>query len=76
MTVEADPGRVAFARHALATLAYRAGKVLRGASDEFAGFRVGPETRSPLEILAHMNDVLDWALHLVEGRQVWNESSS
>jgi hypothetical protein len=38
-------------RHALATLAYRGGKVLRGAPPNFAAFRVGDETRTPVEIL-------------------------
>jgi hypothetical protein len=61
-------------RHAVATLAYRAGKVLRGAPPEFAGFRAGETTRTPAEILAHLADLLDWALSLAEGAQVWQDS--
>ena len=60
--------------HAVATLAYRGGKVLRGAPSEFAGFRVGETTRTPAEILAHLADLLDWALSLAEGAQAWQDS--
>ena len=61
-------------RHTLATLAYRGGKAVRGAPPEFAGFRAGPRTRTPAEILAHMGDLLDWALSLAEGRERWHDS--
>lgn len=59
-------------RHTLATLAYRAGKVLRDAPDGFAAFRAGDSTRTPAEILAHMGDLLDWALSMAEGEQRWD----
>ncbi len=62
-------------RHALATLAYRGGKALRGAPPEVADFRAGGTTRTPLEILAHVNDLFDWALHLCAGRHVWQDST-
>ena len=62
-------------RHTVATLAYRAGKTLRGAPPEFANFRVGPATRSPGEILAHMGDLMDWALSNAEGREKWYNSA-
>jgi hypothetical protein len=61
-------------RHTVATLAYRAGKALRGAPPEFASFRAGPSTRTPAEIVAHMGDLLDWALSLAEGREKWHNS--
>jgi hypothetical protein len=61
-------------RHTLATLAYRGGKTLRNAPETFAGFRAGEKTRTPAEILAHMGDLLDWALSLVKGKQAWNSS--
>lgn len=61
-------------RHALATLAYRAGKALRGAPPDFACYRASPVTRTPNEILAHMGDLLDWSLTLVNGEQRWHES--
>jgi hypothetical protein len=61
-------------RHTLATLAYRGGKAVRGAPGTFAEFRVAKETRTPVEILAHVGDLLDWALSLAKGKQAWNSS--
>ena len=61
-------------RHSVATLAYRAAKTLRGAPAGFAEFRAAPTTRTPVAILAHMGDLLDWALHLAQGRHVWRDS--
>ena len=61
-------------RHTVATLAYRAGKTLRGAPPEFATFHAGPTTRTPGEILAHMGDLLDWALSIPDGREKWRNS--
>lgn len=63
-------------RHALATLAYRGGKVMRGAPAEFGDFRIGPASRSPVEILSHICDVLDWGLAMAEGEQKWSETRS
>ena len=62
-------------RHTLATLSYRAGKALRGAPAEFAAFKASESTRTPAEILAHMGDLLDWALSLAEGHQKWHDST-
>jgi len=62
-------------RHTVATLAYRAGKAARGAPAEFAGFRAAPGVRTPLEILAHMGDVLDWALSIASGKEAWKNSA-
>jgi hypothetical protein len=61
-------------RHTLATLAYRGDKVLRGVPPEFAEFRSGDTTRTPAQILAHLGDLLDWALTLAEGAQAWHDS--
>jgi hypothetical protein len=69
-----DPVRE-YLRHTLATLAYRGGKAVRGTPPEAAGFICGPRTRTPLQILGHINDLLDWALSLCEGRQHWNVSA-
>ena len=63
-----------FLRHAVATLAYRVGKALRGAPRAFAGFTVAPGTRTPGQIVAHMGDLLDWALYLARGEQSWHDS--
>src|ERR1017187_2879543 len=66
--------KTALLRHTLATLAYRGGKALRGAPAEFAEFRVGEPPRAPGQILAHIGDLLDWALTLAEGKQAWHDS--
>lgn len=69
-----DAGRQLL-RHTVATLAYRGGKAVRGAPDGFGGFKVADSTRTPLAILAHINDLLDWAYHMTQGKQVWNDST-
>jgi hypothetical protein len=61
-------------RHTLATLAYRAGKVLRDAPDGFAEFRAADDTRRAGRILAHMGDLMDWGLNLADGEHVWSDS--
>ncbi len=61
-------------RHVLATLAYRACKALRGAPEDFAGFRASEKTRTPGQILAHMGDLMDWALSIAAGNQKWHDS--
>jgi hypothetical protein len=62
-------------RHALATIAYRGSKALRGAPPSFAAFRAADGTRTPLAILAHIGDLLEWGLSLAEGQQRWTEAS-
>jgi hypothetical protein len=61
-------------RHTLATLAYRGGKPLRDAPASFAQYRSGPESRTPVEILAHVGDLMDWALSIAQGKQSWHDS--
>ncbi len=61
-------------RHTVATLAYRAGKALRGAPPEFAGYRADATGRTPVQILAHMGDLFDWAISIANGRQKWHNS--
>lgn len=63
-------------RHTVATLAYRGGKALRDAPESFPGFRWSPSSRTPLEILSHLGDLLEWACALGEGHQRWPEPSS
>src|SRR5205823_7903629 len=58
----------------VATLAYRGGKALRGAPSEFSDFHAGPTTRTPGQILAHIGDLLDWALSIAKGKQQWQNS--
>jgi hypothetical protein len=61
-------------RHLLATLAYRTGKAVRLTDDAFATFKVDPGSRSPAEILAHMGDLMDWALSMAKGERKWQNS--
>jgi len=61
-------------RHTLATLAYRGGKAVRGAPDRFADFKTEADIRTPGQILAHVGDLLDWALELAQGRHTWHDS--
>lgn len=60
-------------RHALATLAYRASKTLRDAPPDFATFQIGPTSRTPLQILAHMGDLMGWALTMAAEAPRWSE---
>ena len=64
-----------FLRHALATLAYRAAKALRGAPPAFATMTPATGSRTPAQILAHMGDLFDWALSLARGQQTWKNST-
>jgi hypothetical protein len=73
MTANSEYNREMF-RHIIASLAYRATKTLRTAPDSFADFRMDAKSRTPVEILAHMGDLFDWALSLVKGEGVWRES--
>jgi len=61
-------------RHTVATLAYRGAKVVRGAPADFSDFRIAKGSRSAGEILAHVGDLLDWALSLARGKQRWRNS--
>lgn len=62
-------------RHTLATLAYRAAKTMRGAPASFANFKPGPTSNTPVQIVAHMGDLFDWALTLIQGKWKWNTST-
>jgi hypothetical protein len=74
MTPETNAS-VAMLRHTVATVAYRGGKAVRGAPEAYPNFKLTPMTRTPIEILAHIGDLFDWALSLAQGRQEWHNSS-
>jgi hypothetical protein len=63
-------------RHLVATIAYRAAKVLRDAPVDFGGMSVGNQSRSPVQIVAHMADLMAWALTLARGEYVWAAGGS
>ncbi len=73
MSSSRDSGREML-RHTLATLAYRGGKALRNAPEGFAGFRPVDSVRAPAEILAHLGDLMEWALSMISGKQSWHDS--
>ncbi len=58
----------------MATLAYRGGKAVRNAPTGFAEFCARESVRTPGQILAHIGDLLDWALSIAEGKQQWHDS--
>ena len=73
MSTPSDPARQLL-RHAVATVAYRGGKALRGAPESFATFTLGDSPRTPANILAHMGDLFDWAFSMARGEQAWRDS--
>src|ERR1035437_1345767 len=59
-------------RHTLAMVAYRVTRVLEDAPETFGGF--AGAGRRPVEILAHMGDLFDWALSMAAGYPRWQNS--
>ena len=66
MTLSPDT-KLHMLRHAVATLAYRGGKTLRGAPAGFSAFSAAPGTRTPGQILAHLCDLFDWGVKMLDG---------
>ncbi|MCB1024505.1 MAG: hypothetical protein KDB79_08945 [Acidobacteria bacterium] len=64
-----------FTRHIIATVAYRGGKAIRNAPDTFGDFKAGDSTKTPVQILAHIGDLYDWALSQAKGAETWNNST-
>jgi len=58
----------------VATHSYRCGKAFRGAPENFAAFRVADKSRTAVEILAHIADLVDWALSQAQGKETWHAS--
>jgi hypothetical protein len=61
-------------RHSLATIAYRGGKMLRDAPVTFGDFRACEDARTPRQILAHIGDLMEWALSMAQGKERWHVS--
>ncbi len=69
-----DEGARSLLRHMVAALAYRASKAVRSAPPEFDAYRASPTSRTPVQILAHMGDLFDWALTMAQNRTAWHDS--
>jgi len=59
----------------VATVAYRGGIAVSGAPEGFAVFRVDEDVRAPVEILAHVGDLLEGSLYLLKGEMIYLTSS-
>jgi hypothetical protein len=58
-------------RHFVATLAYRAAKVLREVPPDFGSTTFGAATRRPVLIVAHLADLMSWAITMTQGDVKW-----
>jgi hypothetical protein len=65
----------ALLRHAVATVAYRGGKAVRGAPESFANYSADGSPRTAVKILTHIGDLYDWALTQAKGAEAWNDST-
>jgi uncharacterized damage-inducible protein DinB len=63
-------------RHLVATLAYRAAKVLRDVPPDFGTASFGAATRQPVLVVAHLADLMTWAISLAQGQYVWKAEGS
>jgi hypothetical protein len=61
-------------RHGLAVIAYRGGKSVRGAPESFASFDAGGGV-TPLGILSHIGDLMEWAQSIAQGSPRWNTAA-
>ena len=62
-------------RHTLATLAYRGAKAVRDAPPEFEAFQASPTSRTPVQILAHIGDLMAWGRSMADGSRQWHNST-
>jgi hypothetical protein len=75
-TLPRDDTARAMLRHLAATLAYRAAKVLRDVPDGFSARSFGDATRQPVRIVAHLGDLMAWAVSLARGEYTWKAEGS
>jgi hypothetical protein len=71
-----QPSDRAALRQLAATLAYRAAKVLRDVPPSFPTYSCGESTRTPVRIVAHMGDLMAWAVTIADGDIKWNAGGS
>jgi len=75
MTAPAQDPTRALLRHTVATLAYRSEKVLREVPPGFADFSLAGR-RTPVQIVAHLGDLMTWACHMADGSYRWAAEGS
>lgn len=63
-------------RHLVATLTYRAAKVLRETPPDFGSMTFGSSTRQPVLIVAHLADLMSWAVRMAHGDPSWKAEGS
>jgi hypothetical protein len=71
-TSSADERRLL--RHALATIAYRASRVILDPPVGYARLQIDPTSRTPAQILAHIGDLMEWALSVARGAEKYRVS--
>jgi hypothetical protein len=69
-------GEVRVLRQLSATLAYRAAKVLRDVPADFPHYTCGVSTRQPVQIVAHLADLMAWGVTIADGNIKWHASGS
>jgi hypothetical protein len=62
-------------RHLVATLTFRARIAILDAPPNFAAFKVDETIRTPAEILAHLGDLLEGSLFLMQGELIYLNSA-
>jgi hypothetical protein len=75
-TLPSDPTARLVVRQLTATLAYRAAKVLRDAPPGFGSASFGTTTRRPVQIVAHLADLMAWGVTIAQGPIVWKAEGS
>ena len=63
-------------RHMVATLAYRAAKVLRDTPPGFDAVSAGRGGRTCVQIVAHLADLMAWGVTIARGDYVWTAAGS
>ena len=71
MALPVDVSTRSVLRHLVATLGYRAAKVLRDEPPGFGSMTFGASTRRPVLIVAHLADLMSWAVRLAQGEYSW-----
>lgn len=67
-------GERALLRHMLAVLAYRGGKAIRNAPAGFGPYQPEGCLNSPVRLLSHVNDLIEWAHRWSRGDKVYRMS--